>query len=65
MVIVMKQEASSQQIGDAIQRVEGLGYQAHVSRGVERTIIGVVGDAIATGVGMPCAVGACGRSMIV
>ena len=44
MVIVMKQEASSQQIGDAIQRVEALGYQAHVSRGVERTIIGVVGN---------------------
>lgn len=44
MVIVMQQDATSQQIGDAIQRVEALGYQAHVSRGVERTIIGVVGN---------------------
>ncbi len=44
MVIVMKQNATSQQIGEAIQRVETLGYQAHVSRGVERTIIGVVGN---------------------
>ncbi|MBI1800005.1 MAG: 3-deoxy-7-phosphoheptulonate synthase [Chloroflexi bacterium] len=44
MVIVMKHGATSQQIGEAIQRIEALGYQAHVVRGVERTIIGAVGN---------------------
>ena len=44
MVIVMKQDATSQQISDAIQRIEALGYAAHPDRGVERTIIGVVGN---------------------
>ena len=44
MVIVMKQGASSQQIGEAIQRIESLGYKAHPVFGVERTIIGAVGN---------------------
>jgi 3-deoxy-7-phosphoheptulonate synthase len=44
MVIVMKQDATSRQISDSIQRIEALGYTAHPDRGVERTIIGVVGN---------------------
>ncbi len=46
MVIIMKQGASSQQISDAIQKIEALGFQAHTSFGVERTIIGAVGSGI-------------------
>jgi 3-deoxy-7-phosphoheptulonate synthase len=44
MVIVMKQQATEDQIDDVIKWIESVGYRAHPSRGVERTIIGVVGD---------------------
>src|SRR5712691_13547005 len=44
MVIVMNGKATSEQISGAIQKVESYGYQAHVVRGVERTIIGAVGN---------------------
>jgi len=44
MVIVMKQQATEAQIDDVIKWIESVGYRAHPSRGVERTIIGVVGD---------------------
>ncbi len=44
MMIVMKIEATSQQISQAILTVENLGLKTHISRGEERTIIGLVGD---------------------
>src|SRR5512140_324960 len=44
MIIVMKKDASEAEVARAIQRVEELGYGAHVSRGEERTIIGVIGN---------------------
>ena len=44
MVIVMKQQATEAQIDGVIKWIESVGYRAHPSRGVERTIIGVVGD---------------------
>jgi 3-deoxy-7-phosphoheptulonate synthase len=44
MVIVMKKGATEAQIAHVIQRVEDLGYQAHLSRGEERTIIGIIGN---------------------
>jgi 3-deoxy-7-phosphoheptulonate synthase len=44
MVIVIKKNATKSQIEDVIKWVESVGYRAHPSRGVERTIIGVVGD---------------------
>jgi 3-deoxy-7-phosphoheptulonate synthase len=44
MVIVMKKNATETQIEEIIRWVESVGYRAHPSRGVERTIIGVVGD---------------------
>ena len=43
MIIVMKQNSSDEQINEVISRIEKLGYKAHLSRGVERTIIGVIG----------------------
>jgi 3-deoxy-7-phosphoheptulonate synthase len=44
MVIVMKKNATEAEIDHVIKWIESVGYQAHPSRGVERTIIGVVGD---------------------
>lgn len=44
MIIVMRQGATSKEIGDVIKRVQDLGYQVHLSKGTERTIIGVIGD---------------------
>jgi 3-deoxy-7-phosphoheptulonate synthase len=44
MIIVMRMGATEGEIGDVVKRVEGLGFQAHLSQGVERTIIGVIGD---------------------
>ncbi len=44
MVIIMKKNAKEEEINNVIQWIESVGYQTHPSRGVERTIIGVVGD---------------------
>jgi len=44
MVIVMKKNATEAQIEHVIEWIESVGYTAHPSRGVERTIIGAVGD---------------------
>lgn len=44
MVVVMAPEATDAQIEHVIERVEQTGGQAFVSRGVVRTIIGLVGD---------------------
>lgn len=44
MVIVMKHQATSEQIERVVQHIEALGYRAHLSCGEERTIIGVIGD---------------------
>lgn len=44
MVIVIRKNATESEIEQVIKWVESVGYKAHPSRGVERTIIGVVGD---------------------
>ena len=44
MIIVMQNGASNEQIASVVSRVESLGYRVHLSRGEERTIIGVIGD---------------------
>jgi 3-deoxy-7-phosphoheptulonate synthase len=44
MMIVMRTDASQDQISAVVTRVEAQGLQAHLSRGTERTVIGVVGD---------------------
>ncbi len=43
MIIVFKKGATKNQIDNLIKRVEKLGLKAMVSRGKERTIIGVIG----------------------
>jgi 3-deoxy-7-phosphoheptulonate synthase len=44
MIIVMKSKADPQELDNVIKWIESAGYKAHVSKGVERTIIGAVGD---------------------
>ena len=44
MIIVMKKGAEKGKVDAVIQWIESVGYRAHVSEGVERTIIGAVGD---------------------
>jgi 3-deoxy-7-phosphoheptulonate synthase len=44
MIIVMKSQATERDVEHVVQRIEELGLKAHLSKGVERTIIGVIGD---------------------
>jgi 3-deoxy-7-phosphoheptulonate synthase len=44
MVVVMAPGAAPEQVDAVVQRVEAAGGSAFVSRGVERTIVGLVGD---------------------
>ena len=44
MIIVMKRGASDEALAAVVNRVEGLGYRAHLSEGEERTIVGVIGN---------------------
>lgn len=44
MMIVMHAEATQEQISSVVAKVEASGLQVHLSRGAERTVIGVVGD---------------------
>ena len=44
MIVILKSEATEDQIGHVVERVEALGLKAHLSRGTFRTIIGVIGD---------------------
>jgi 3-deoxy-7-phosphoheptulonate synthase len=43
MIIVLKPDASSEQVDHIIEKVKALGLAAHLSKGEERTIIGVIG----------------------
>lgn len=44
MIVVMSHRASETEIEAVLARLEKLGFQIHLSRGVERTIIGAIGD---------------------
>ena len=44
MIVVMKSNASKNQIDHMVTQVEGLGLKAHVIYGAERTVIAAVGD---------------------
>jgi len=43
MIIVLRPDATQQQIDHIIEKVQKLGLTPHVSKGTERTIIGVIG----------------------
>jgi len=44
MIVVMKAHATENEVTEVLDRVEALGLRGHLSRGAERTIIGVIGD---------------------
>ena len=43
MIIVLRPDATEEQLNHIIEKVEKLGLKPHVSKGTERTIIGVIG----------------------
>jgi len=50
MIIVMKPEATDEEIKGVVKSIEEHGMQVHLSKGSEMTIIGVVGDTTKQGV---------------
>src|SRR5436190_9899069 len=44
MIIIMKHTATPDQINHVCEKVKEMGLTPQVSRGIERTIIGVIGD---------------------
>lgn len=44
MIIVMSSAATEKDVDRVVERIHDAGLQVHVSRGTERTIIGVIGD---------------------
>ncbi len=44
MIIVMKQNATPYEIDHIVAKVKELGLTPHISRGIERTVIGVIGE---------------------
>ncbi|MDI6804014.1 MAG: 3-deoxy-7-phosphoheptulonate synthase [Bacteroidota bacterium] len=44
MIVLMKHEAVEQDVQRVVERIEKLGFKANVSKGVERTVIGIIGD---------------------
>ena len=45
MIIVMKKKADEKELENIIKWMEGVGYKAHVSKGVERTRFGLTSKA--------------------
>src|SRR5262245_22598800 len=44
MIIVLKPGSADSELHEVLRRIEQLGFKAHLSQGVQRTIIGVIGD---------------------
>ena len=44
MIIVMGKEVTDAEIGAVVKKLEAAGLQANISRGIERTVIGAIGD---------------------
>jgi 3-deoxy-7-phosphoheptulonate synthase len=44
MIIVMGPEVTDAEVATVVKRLENAGLQANISRGVERTVIGAIGD---------------------
>jgi 3-deoxy-7-phosphoheptulonate synthase len=43
-IIVLRQDATEEDLRHIVKKLEGRGLKAHISKGTERTIIGVIGD---------------------
>ncbi len=44
MILILESSATDDQVQHVVDRVEVLGFKAHLSRGTFRTIIGIIGD---------------------
>ncbi|MFQ5894112.1 MAG: 3-deoxy-7-phosphoheptulonate synthase, partial [Nitrospinota bacterium] len=44
MIIIMKPEATEEHHQHLTERLESLGLQVHISTGVDRTVVGAIGD---------------------
>ena len=44
MIVVMERGASDRQVDEVVKRLKEFGFDIHLSRGVERTIIGAIGE---------------------
>lgn len=44
MIIIMKPDASDEQINHVVEKLKQHGFGIHLSKGVERTVIGAIGD---------------------
>lgn len=44
MIIVMGRDVTDEQIGAVVKKLETAGLKANISRGIERTVIGAIGD---------------------
>ncbi|MBN2058650.1 MAG: 3-deoxy-7-phosphoheptulonate synthase [Candidatus Saganbacteria bacterium] len=44
MIIIMKPDASEEQINHVVEKLKQHGFGIHLSQGVERTVIGAIGD---------------------
>ncbi len=43
MIVILKKDATEEQIQHIVKKADKLGLKAHISRGVERTVIGFIG----------------------
>ena len=43
-MIIMRTDATQEEIAHVVERVEHFGLRAHLSTGIERTVIGAIGD---------------------
>src|SRR4030067_3366375 len=43
-IIVLKPRTSSKELGNIVKKLERMGFKANISKGTERTVIGVIGD---------------------
>ncbi|MCM8772834.1 MAG: 3-deoxy-7-phosphoheptulonate synthase [Candidatus Omnitrophica bacterium] len=43
-LIIMRRDATEEEIKKVVEKIEKLGFKAHISKGTERTIIGIIGD---------------------
>lgn len=44
MIIIMKTDATEEHLHNLTEKLEGLGLKVHVSTGIDRTIVGAIGD---------------------
>ena len=44
MIVVMSSNATERNLNNVVKKIEALGLQTHISKGAERTIVGVIGD---------------------